>query len=309
MSTTLANNLLTDKLIERFCTLCGSGENATTKYPETLSKRNLDSADFSARRLPEGTHCELKECRSCGIIYSDPAIDPSTLSELYEDAEVIFPEMEKDIYASYEPILKQATSGLDKSGSFVEIGGHTGYMLRFGREHQFKELIEVEPSAATGSSFDGEDTRYIRDLFRPGLLKDNSASLICFFQMLDHVPDPDELIRAVYQALKPGGRAVCVVHNTAAISTRILGEKSPIFSLQHTYLFNHKNLPRLFLKNGFSSARSIALANRYPLDYWAYAFPLPHFLKNLLRKGLKALRIDQLRFPIYAGNVAVIAEK
>jgi SAM-dependent methyltransferase len=198
---------------------------------------------------------------------------------------------------------------LKNRGTFLEIGGGRGFMLRYGRDNGFKEQIEIEPSGDAEAKFDAEggNSRFIRGIFKKGMLPAGSVDMVCFFQILDHVPYPQEFLRDVYEVLAPGGVAISVTHNTKAVSAKLLGERSPIFDIEHTYLFNPGNLSRLFGQVGFSGVRTFSIANNYALRHWLHMAPVPG-KKAILGLAEKAHLAD-VKVPLKAGNFAIIGQK
>ncbi|HXC52084.1 MAG TPA: class I SAM-dependent methyltransferase [Candidatus Limnocylindrales bacterium] len=295
----------------RWCTLCGPGAAKKELYPARFADGDLSAPVFSARRSPDGCHFRLVECAGCGMIFSDPACPPETLGELYAASDVTYGPQEQQIYDSYAPILDRAASRLARRGAFVEIGGGSGFMLKYAAPAGFSSALEIEPSADAERRFvaPSPHARFVRSMMTDALLPESSASLICFFQMLDHLPDPLAFLKAVWRALEPGGVAVCVTHDTSGLATRLLGESSPIFDIEHTYLFNHDNLSRLFSAAGFDRIETFAVANDYSIRYWLGLAPLPAAPKGALLRTLELAGVADRRLRLRLGNVGAIARK
>lgn len=301
------------QLETRHCTLCGPAAEKAVKFPANFNEEDLNAAIFSARRSPDRKHFRLVECNTCGIIYSDPACDPSLLSSLYQQGTVNYGTQEEQIYQSYSVVLDRALKRITKRDTFLEIGGGRGFMLKYGAKHGFKNLIEVEPSADAERKFTAPpshpSSKFIRNIFIPGVLPKNSVSFACFFQMLDHVPEPIQFLKSVHDAMEPGGVAVCVTHNTQALSAKLLNEKSPIYDIEHTYLFNPSNLSKLFAQAGFTQIESFAVSNRYALRYWLNLTPLPAFIKRGLLSVFEFTGLADVKIKLNAGNFGVIGVK
>lgn len=295
----------------RDCTLCGPGAGKVERFPANFSAEDFSARTFSARRQPDRRHFRLVECQGCGIIYSDPACTPDALAQLYTGSAVTYDDQESQIYDSYAPVLDRAVARLKRRGTFVEVGGGRGFMLRYGAERGFSDLVEIEPSADAEKKFSppGKNARFICDIFKQGTLATGSASLVCFFQMLDHLPDPMGFLRAVFDILEPGGIAVCVTHDTSALTAKLLGEASPIYDIEHTYLFNRKNLAEMFRKAGFSDAKTFPIANDYALRYWLNMAPLPRGVKDRVRSAVEGTKLGKMRLRLYLGNMGIVAEK
>jgi len=298
-------------LEERWCPLCGRGPEKRERYAANFAIDDLRASVFSARRAPDRRHFRLVECARCGIIFSDPACSPEQLGELYSQGAVTYGPLEDQIYDSYVPVLDRAVGRLARRGVFVEVGGGAGFMLRYGAQAGFEAQIEVEPSEDAERKFVAPSARatFVRSVMTAETLKAGSASLICFFQMLDHVPDPLGFLRNVHDALEPGGVAVCVTHDTSALPSRLLGESSPIFDIEHTCLFDSRNLHGLFAAAGFSGVETFAVANDYALSYWLHLAPFPAVPKRALERVMEAVGMADQRLKLKMGNVAAIGQK
>src|SRR3954471_9791432 len=158
------------QLEERHCPLCGPGTPRQVKFPPNFDSQDLSAKVFSARRMPDRRHFRLVECEKCGIIYSDPACDPSQLASLYEQSAVTYGSQEEQIYDSYAAVLDRALPSVRGRKSFVEVGGGRGFMLRWAAERGFAEQIEIEPSADAERKFQPPHpgARFIRGIFKKG---------------------------------------------------------------------------------------------------------------------------------------------
>jgi SAM-dependent methyltransferase len=298
-------------LESRHCPVCGPQAGQRTKYRATFTESDLNAAIFSARRMPDRCHFQFVECAGCGMIFSNPAATAQTLAGLYRESAVTYGRQQEQIYDSYAPVLDRGLARVRQRGTFVEIGGGNGFMLAYGAKQGFHRQIEVEPSQDAERKFEPptQNAQFIRGIFEKKTLPSNSASLICFFQMLDHVPNPLEFLEAVFDVLEPGGVAICCTHNTQALSAKLLGERSPIFDIEHTYLFHPQNLKRLFEKVGFTDTESFTMSNNYSLRYWLRLAPLPSSLKGLVVRAAELTRLAELRIALNAGNFGVVAQK
>ncbi len=296
----------------RFCPICDTGTATSVLYPEKLATTDFTAEKFSARRLPDGAHFRLVKCSGCGLVFSDPACSPDLIRELYVSSTVNYDDIKPYIYRSYASLLKSQLPKSPSRKAFLEIGGGDGFMLQFGIDAGFESNIEVEPSRPAESAFKAMNlprSSFIQDIYRPGLLPPSSVSMACAFHVLDHVPSPLEFVSEVFNSLEPGGMLVLVTHNTNAFSARMLKERSPIFDIEHTYLFNLDNIHRLLKKAGFSDIVSRPFANAYPLSYWCHLAPVSPGLKKLARNTLRKIPFLDIAPPFYAGNLMAVGYK
>lgn len=101
-----------------------------------------------------------------------------------------------------------------------------------------------------------------------------TADVITIFHTLDHLTDPLLLLEILRDKLKHGGQVVNVVHNTHAISARILKSRSPIFDIEHTFLFSRRTLVTLLHKAGYEEIQTGSYWNQYSLAYIVQLLPI-----------------------------------
>jgi 2-polyprenyl-3-methyl-5-hydroxy-6-metoxy-1,4-benzoquinol methylase len=130
---------------------------------------------------------------------------------------------------------------------------------------------------------------------------------MCCFQTLDHVIHPLEVLFKCWELLRPGGMVYIIVHNERALQARLFGERSPIYDVEHIYLFNPSTLSRICEKAGLQTAQVFSVRNTYPLDYWLRMSPIP--AKALCRKAAELLHLSQCPITIPAGNLGILARK
>ena len=70
--------------------------------------------------------------------------------------------------------------------------------------------------------------------------------MVCLFQVFDHIPDPNLLLRECRRILRPGGLVLALNHNVDALPNRILGARSPIIDVEHTYLYSPATMNAIF---------------------------------------------------------------
>jgi SAM-dependent methyltransferase len=136
-----------------------------------------------------------------------------------------------------------------------------------------------------------------------------SFSLITCFQTIEHLSEPLGVCRDLLKLLKPGGAMLIACHNRRATTNRLLGQRSPIFDVEHLQLFSPKSATALLETAGFGTVNVHTYVNRYPMHYWARLFPLPKGMKPRLIGSMKAIGVGHIPLPMPAGNMAVVGRK
>ncbi len=293
-------------LLDRSCPICRASSAERVLFPAKVDGKELDAYAFASRKAPEYLHYRLLQCRACDTLYASPAPSAETLAREYEraaydsDDEANFAA---ETYARHLARYVLPTLG-PRSGA-LDIGTGNGAFLRHLLELGFTEVCGVEPSAAPIAAASAAVRPLIRNaMFRSGDFDRSSFSLVSCFQTIEHVADPLALAKEAFELLRPGGALYLVSHNYRSLHTRILGERSPIFDIEHLQLFSVRSLRNLLAKAGFVNVVVAPIANRYPLGYWVRLLPLPGGTRGVVDGALRGLRLHGLPISLRAGNLA-----
>ncbi len=296
-------------LHSRACPVCGATD-APVFAESNLDPDRLDEFAFASRKRPEYMHGRLVECRSCDLLFTDPAPTPETLAAAYRSAAYDGGEESRHAAQTYARFLPRVCARLPERTRALDIGTGDGAFLRELLRAGFRQVCGLEPSAAPVAAADPEVHPHIRPaMFRDGLFEAESFDLVTCFQTIEHVSDPLGLCREARRILKPGGVLFLVGHNRRALSARVLGRKSPIFDIEHLQLFSPASLRRLLDEAGLAEVRVSPILNRYPAQYWLRLFPFPRGVKGRLERWLRHSRLGRLKVPLPAGNLAAFACK
>lgn len=296
-------------MIELKCAICGSKEKTTLRYKETFEIKKITGLTFSARRTPDRQHFRIVECSRCGLVFSNPIFTPAKIHSWYEKSDFRYDKESLYLKKTYGFYLKKMLGNKNPEKlKLLEIGCGNGFFLEEALKVGFKNVYGVEPGKPSVKKARVDIKKNIKlDIFKPGLYKDNTFDIICCFHTLDHIIDIDSFLTTTKKILKKGGKVFFIVHNTDGLSVRIFGEKSPIFDIEHIYLFNPKTLLRLFMQYGFRKGKVFSIANTYPLDYWFRLFPLPNKIKVPFMKILSLSKLGNIPIKLNAGNIGIIA--
>jgi SAM-dependent methyltransferase len=248
------------------CAICGTFDNAELLHPPSAPVTGLDARTFSARRLPDRKHYRLVRCSTCGLVRSDPAAEPGLLKELYERSSFDYGDQVPSLRRTYRRYLDQLNLHGVRKGRLLEIGCGNGFFLEEALAAGFATVAGVEPSrSAIAQANERVRSEIAPDVMRPGLFRAAEFDVICLFQVLDHLPDPGQVVDECHRVLKPGGLMLCLNHNVEALSARILGSLSPIVDVEHTFLYSPRTIARLLGQHGFTVRRVGRVTNTYGL--------------------------------------------
>ena len=296
-------------LISTKCAVCDSVGNSKLVYNSTLDEKTFSAEVFSARRLPDRRHYAWVRCKKCSLLRSDPVEDVN-LSELYKTSTFDYSSEVVGLKKSYLRILRNARKGLLRENSILEIGGGNGFFLEALVDKGFNEVLGVEPSiSAVGKARLDIQPRIITNMIEPSLIPDQSIDVVCMFHVLDHLKDPMSTIEICVATLKPGGTFLIAVHNERSWSAKLFGKKSPIFDVEHTYLYSKKTAFALFQRANLVNLQAKAYWNYYSLAYLFHLTPLPRKAKNLVLDSSLGVLLGKIRVTVPLGNIWISGQK
>ena len=293
-------------LESRSCPLCGERGTPEPFARAKIEAEALDAFAFASRKRPEYMHHQLVRCRSCDLVYADPAPVSAALAEAYEEAAYDSEDEARLASRTYGRLVDQMVDRLPSRSGALDIGTGDGSFLKELAQRGFTHISGVEPSAAPIDVAEQGIRALIHyGVFGPELREPRSLSLVTCFQTIEHLHDPIDVCRQAVQMLRPGGALLLVAHNRRALSGKLLGERSPIYDIEHLQLFSPASARTLLRRVGLVDVTSRPIINRYPASYWARLFPLPPSAKRRVTAMLERSPLGRVLIPLPAGNMAV----
>jgi 2-polyprenyl-3-methyl-5-hydroxy-6-metoxy-1,4-benzoquinol methylase len=293
---------------DRACAVCGVVTRGKVIVRENLINESNLVRTFSARRQLDRHTFQWISCDYCGCLRASPYLDLD-IRNLYIKSEFNYSNELENLTCTYRRIISSAWTGRTFQGSRVlDVGAGNGFVLRIAKDLGFSEFIGIEPSIdAIKKAGSDVKQRLIQGFLEESLLPDENLDLITMFHVLDHLPNPQEALKICFRLLVPNGRIVIAVHNTNSFSRRLLGRNSPIFDIEHTYLFNRKNLSQLLESIGFQVEYTKPYFNRYSISYLVSLLPLGRRTKQLITSASGLFNRVSITAPL--GNFVLVGTK
>ena len=204
-------------------------------------------------------------CAACGLIYLNPRPDVSELQTIYPSNYHAFDFSPEDFGVVYRVRARLEArrilswcEGLPDDARILDVGCGDGFHLnllkRYGNKNWRLEGIDLDRRAVEAAEKSGLKIHAgtIESLDLPK----NTCDLALMIQTIEHVEHPENVLSAVFEILKPGGKLVVVTDNTDSIDFKMFknaywgGYHFP----RHWNLFNRKSLSLLAEKCGFEIA-------------------------------------------------------
>jgi SAM-dependent methyltransferase len=295
--------------LETICPICELFGNSMQIYPSNVDTETFNAEVFSARRLPDRQHYQWVRCLSCGLLRSDPVLKVD-LKQLYEESSFDYSSEVSGLKKTYLRLLKKAIGNSFIPSSIFEVGSGNGFFLEAAKDFGFEKIAGVEPSYAAVSAA-REDIKpfLIASMMSSSVLPNNSFQIGAMFHTLDHLQDPIQTLNDCLGILESGGTLVVAVHNERSWSARILGERSPIIDVEHTYLYSLKTGIQIFEKAGFVNVRSGSYSNFYSLAYILHLLPISRRFRKLLLGSWVGNLLSKIKIVVPLGNMWIAGVK
>ena len=216
--------------------------------------------------------------------------------------------------ATVRRYLSEAMPFLPDRNCIMDVGCDIGFLLEASLEAGFGKAIGIEPNKTASNRAQVRLNSYPNAVIRNEAYSEDatspeSISLISFVHVLDHIKQPNTILKIVYRDLKPGGIVIAITHNIRSILARLTGKMFPPINLQHPQFFSPNSLRLLFEKAGFEFLKTCPTFNDYPLAHYVRYMPLmPESVKdNIIPLLGKNLASYSLSLPL--GNMMIIARK
>ena len=211
---------------------------------------------------------EVLRCTDCDFVYVTPRLRGEALAKVYGESYWKSDNPKLHGYADYarEASLYLKTfrlrmrfvrRWLQPGCRVLDIGCAAGYFLQVMHDEGC-EVLGVEPSepiARIAAATLGPERVHVGDLetapedkgYRPG-----SFDMVTLWDVIEHCPDPQSVLRRAHQLLKPGGVLLLETQNVASRWARLLGPRWHHYKHhEHLYHFQPSTIRRVLAETGF----------------------------------------------------------
>jgi SAM-dependent methyltransferase len=236
------------------------------------------------------------KCTQCGAVYQHPMPDSKTISSFYPD--VYYEEINKKKYS----MVKQSVLRYKYNYSHIKVPFYLKILAPIVSLFYYKSSIPYKPDSkgldigcsngqyissmnTLGWQFEGVEfnsvavtlcrkagIKVFHGELRSANFKDNSFDIVSARHLIEHIPDPNDIIKEISRLLKPGGRLVIITPNSNALGRKWFGLNwFPDEIPRHLILFNKKNLNLIARKHNLHPTKiktfSTPRALLHSIDY------------------------------------------
>jgi len=289
------------------CNLCGR-ESYRVIYNSTI-RTPLEKTDFSVfsshREYPR-----IVKCNNCGLVYANPRDEEPVLNKKYEELgsdEYLVAESERTL-----TFRKDANSvkRYCRSGRILDVGCSTGiFLTQFGDNW---EKYGVEPSTVNAKI---AKSRFGLNIYNSAIneldFEVKFFNVITMWDVLEHLSNPKDVLKKLYENLKPSGYLIICTPDIGSMFSRVTGKRWLHLTRQHLYYFDRKTLLKTIKISGFSIRRVSTYTRIFTLKYLMRRASIErHIFGRMTATLLNILRLGDLRIRVNFGDfVLVIAQR
>lgn len=210
-----------------------------------------------ARYAIEGFRSNLVVCRHCGTGWLEPMPSPEDLAEQYptsyygETGQKFHPLIELGVRFVGGRHVRFLARRVPPGGRVLDVGCGRGILLRELADRGY-ETHGFERFASAVRGIDPRVQVRIGDSLMAANYPDHFFDQVIVWHVLEHIPDPKDVLREIHRILKPGGEVVIAVPNFSSLQAQWSG--SAWFHLdlpRHLFHFPHQALRQLMSDCGF----------------------------------------------------------
>jgi ubiquinone/menaquinone biosynthesis C-methylase UbiE len=234
----------------RSCLICGSDDVYLFLERDRVPvHQNLLADSREAALVAPVGKLSMCICRSCGFVYN-ATFDLSRMSygARYDNTQTCSPEFEQYVERLVSHLVDEA--GV-RGKTVVEVGCGKGDFIRRLVEHPGSEItgIGFDPSYIGPDSWHGGKLRFERRFYDQDAASVPADVVICR-HVIEHVPEPLELLKAVRRAVSTRPHAL-ICFETPSVEWILENQVVWDFFYEHCSIFTPESLTRAFQTAGF----------------------------------------------------------
>jgi 2-polyprenyl-3-methyl-5-hydroxy-6-metoxy-1,4-benzoquinol methylase len=291
------------------CNLCGSNDYEIV-YPPEYEKANFENITETFRSSGDEILIDqLVRCRKCGLQYLNPRLRQDIILKSYSSGEdETFISQVAGRERTFEKCLDLIEHYSPKKGKILDIGTAGGSFLGVSSKRGW-DVLGCEPStwlAEWGS-------KHYNINIHPGTvfdmdLHDGEFDVVTLWDVLEHTPDPREVLTECRRILKPGGLLVVNYPDIGSSIARIMGRKWVFLLSVHLYYFTLETMIEMLKSTGFNVIRRKKHWQVLELGYILFRMkPYISSVSDIGSKIITAMGAEKIQIPYWVGQALVLA--
>ncbi len=232
------------------CWACGSRE--TRRWRAGTAHDRLRPEDLAITDSRYGLTLPLSRCDACGFRFATgPELE--RLIALYASLDDPgYAESEEPRRLQMRRIVALARGHHRGASSALDVGAASGLLVAEAAR-QGLDPTGLEPSRALAERARRDGLRVLCGVLPHPELRGRRFDLVFLVDVIEHVRDPVELLRACREHLAPGGRLLVITPDASSAAARLLGARWWHYRLAHVGYFDRRSLERALERAGLAA--------------------------------------------------------
>jgi 2-polyprenyl-3-methyl-5-hydroxy-6-metoxy-1,4-benzoquinol methylase len=235
------------------CNLCGA-DATSVRYPSTIDgQAGGEWGAYACTHSGYGRHHTIVQCRECGLVYTNPRLDPHDIVDTYESVEdPLYLEERGGRVLTFEHHLKplERIAGLPDGRPLLDVGCYTGVFVEIAAGHGW-DAQGVEPSRWAVEQAQARGLSVMQGTLDTADLPEAHFHVVTMWDVIEHLTDPYRALECVHRLLRPGGLAVVHTIDIESLFARLMGARWPWLMEMHIYYFSRRTLRAMLERCGF----------------------------------------------------------
>ncbi len=242
------------------CWICGDRSLVLEKrgnLPADLSAENFRISDSAY-----GCTADLFICRACGF---RQASDLPDVLRFYQDMDDDAYEESRDARSVQARMLLKTVARYRDRGRLLDVGAGSGILVAEAARMGF-DAEGIEPSGPLYAQAKQHGLNVHHGIL-PSPAARGPYDIATVIDVIEHVPDPIDLLRQVRSTLAEGGVAVVVTPDVSSVMARVLGRRWWHYRIAHIGYFNRQTLVLALRGSGFEPVKFFRPNWYFPASY------------------------------------------
>lgn len=249
---------------------------------------------------------DLYFCNNCEIIFSE-FIDQKFENNYRDVLDNLYISQIKNKRMYFESIINKLSNLINKKYDVLELGSYYG---AFGSQIKDKvnTYVGVELSSHACNYAKKEFNLNIQNTSIYDFFKSNQKKfdIIFMFDVLEHLDDPDSIIKLCENNLKESGTLIFSTMNMNSLMAKATGKYYPWIIPMHKFYFTNKSVKKYLLKNNLKLDKIIGDVRIVSLEYLflkiSQKINILKYIYNFIIRFDK-LRNSTLKFSLFDINI------